>query len=153
MLWYVFKWFFIGRLKKFLSFITTLWTFIRPSSSSNDKTKSLLIVLYYLYLELIKSFVSVILNFGTRFAAVPAARILFLEHVNWRLISQLIKGITGVLQKLLRYFSGTIISTSFVSLFPVSRIICCLKLVHFYSIAINFLMSLSNHYHILLNYT
>ena len=31
-----------------------------------------------------------------------------------RLISQLIKGISRVLQKLLKYFNGTIISTSFV---------------------------------------
>ena len=33
-----------------------------------------------------------------------------------RLISQLIKGISRVLQKLLKYFNGTIISTSFVLL-------------------------------------
>ena len=30
-----------------------------------------------------------------------------------RLTSQLIKGISGVLRKLLKYFNGTIISTSF----------------------------------------
>ena len=35
------------------------------------------------------------------------------DHVKIRLASQLIKGISRVLQKLLKYFSGTIISTSF----------------------------------------
>ena len=46
-----------------------------------------------------------------------------LEHVNSRLTSQLINGISRVLQKLLKYFNGTIISTSFVfpsaGVFPV----------------------------------
>ena len=45
------------------------------------------------------------------------------DHVNWRLISQLINGISRVLQKLLKYFDSTIISTSFVlpssGVFPV----------------------------------
>ena len=36
------------------------------------------------------------------------------DHVNWRIISQLINGISRVLQKLLKYFDSTIISTSFV---------------------------------------
>ena len=36
----------------------------------------------------------------------------FLDPVKISSISQLIKGISRVLQKLLRYFSGTIISTS-----------------------------------------
>ena len=49
---------------------------------------------------------------------VPANIMQFLDHLNWRLISQLIKGILSVLQKLLRYFNGTIISASFVSPFP-----------------------------------
>ena len=43
-----------------------------------------------------------------------------------RLISQLINGISRVLQKLLKYFSGTIILTSFVPLFPV--LFFCLNL-------------------------
>ena len=38
----------------------------------------------------------------------------FLDHVKIRLTSQLINGISSVLQKLLKYFSGTVISTSFV---------------------------------------
>ena len=46
-----------------------------------------------------------------------------LDHVKIRLTSQLINGISSVLQKLLKYFSGTIISTSFVfpllGVFPV----------------------------------
>ena len=45
------------------------------------------------------------------------------DHVNWRIISQLINGISRVLQKLLKYFDSTIISTSFVlpssGVFPV----------------------------------
>ena len=36
------------------------------------------------------------------------------NHVNIRLISRLMKGISKVLQKLLSYFSGTAISTFFV---------------------------------------
>ena len=35
------------------------------------------------------------------------------DHVKMRLTSQLIKGISRVIQKLLKYFNGTIISTSF----------------------------------------
>ena len=45
------------------------------------------------------------------------------DHVNWRLILQIINGISRVLQKLLKYFDSTIISTSFVlpssGVFPV----------------------------------
>ena len=45
------------------------------------------------------------------------------EHVKMRLISQLINSISRILQKSLKYFNGTIISTSFVLLlalvFPV----------------------------------
>ena len=45
------------------------------------------------------------------------------DHVNWRIISQLINGSARVLQKLLKYFDSTIISTSFVlpssGVFPV----------------------------------
>ena len=50
------------------------------------------------------------------------------DHVKIRLTSQLIKGISKVLQKLLKCFSGTIISTSFVPLFPVRPVIFTLKL-------------------------
>ena len=55
-----------------------------------------------------QNFVLVILNFGNWFAAVPAVRMPFLEHVNWRGISQLIKDNASVLQKLLRYFNETL---------------------------------------------
>ena len=45
------------------------------------------------------------------------------DHVKMGLTSQLINGISRVLQKWLKYFSGTIISTSFVlpwlGVFPV----------------------------------
>ena len=34
------------------------------------------------------------------------------DHVKMRLTSQLFNGFSGVLQKLLKYFNGTIISTS-----------------------------------------
>ena len=50
------------------------------------------------------------------------------DHVKIRLTSQLIKGISKVLQKLLKYFNGTIISTSFVPSFPVRPVIFTLKL-------------------------
>ena len=45
------------------------------------------------------------------------------DHVKMRLISQLISGISRVLQKLVKYFNGTAISTFFVlpsaGVFPV----------------------------------
>ena len=63
-----------------------------------------------------------LLNVGTW----PAKQ--FADQVNIRLISQLTNGISRVLQKLLRYFNGTIISTSFVSSFPVCSVIFCLIL-------------------------
>ena len=49
-------------------------------------------------------------------------------HVKTRLVSQLIKGIARVLLKLLKYFNGNIISTPFVPLLPVTRVIFCLNL-------------------------
>ena len=56
----------------------------------------------------------------------------YLDHVNIRLTSQLIKGISNVLQKLLppkKYFSGTIISTSIaLPLFGVFPVIFTLDL-------------------------
>ena len=51
------------------------------------------------------------------------------DHVKMRLTSQLIKGISKVLQKLLKYFSGTIISTFFVPSSPVIPVIFTLKLI------------------------
>ena len=52
----------------------------------------------------------------------------FADQVKTRLISQLIKGLSRVLQKLLNYFNGTIILTSFVRSSPVSPVIFSLKL-------------------------
>ena len=52
----------------------------------------------------------------------------FTDHAKIRLISQLIKEIFRVLQKLLKYFSGTIISTFFVLSSPVGPVIFTLKL-------------------------
>ena len=70
------------------------------------------------------SFVSVILNFVFP-VAVEITQ--FSDQVKMRLISQLINGISGVLQKLLKYFKGTAISTSFVfpaaGVFPVILIL------------------------------
>ena len=45
-----------------------------------------------------------------------------------KLISQLINGITRVLQKSFNFFNGTIILTIFVKLFPVEPVIFCLNL-------------------------
>ena len=60
-----------------------------------------------------QSFVSVIANF-----IVPVAEEVTqsAEEVRMRLISQLIKGISRVLQRLLKYFNDTVISTFFVLL-------------------------------------
>ena len=45
-----------------------------------------------------------------------------------RLVLQLINGIVRVLQKLLKYLNGTIISTYFEPLFPVKSVNFCLSL-------------------------
>ena len=45
-----------------------------------------------------------------------------------RLNSQLINGISRTLQKLLKYFNGTIILTAFAIPFPVEPVIFCLNL-------------------------
>ena len=54
------------------------------------------------------SFVSVTINVGSWSAAVPATKHQLLYQVNIRLISELCNGISSVLQKLLKYFNGTI---------------------------------------------
>ena len=59
------------------------------------------------------SFVSVTINVGSCSAAVPATKHQFLYQVNIRLISELCNGISSVLQKLLKYFNGTINSIYF----------------------------------------
>ena len=74
------------------------------------------------------SFKSVILSSGTWFAAVPAAIIHYSDHFTWRLISQLIDSILHVVQKLHRYFNGTIISIIFIPSFLSFPAICCLNL-------------------------
>ena len=69
---------------------------------------------------------SVILNFVS---PVAEEMIQVDGHVKIRLTSQLINSISGVLQKLLKYFNGTIILTSFV--FPIAEVlpvICTLDL-------------------------
>ena len=66
------------------------------------------------------NFVSVIANFPSPVELVITQS---LDHVSIRLTSQLINGLSSVLKKLLKYFNGTIISTSFVlpaaGVFPV----------------------------------
>ena len=52
---------------------------------------------------------------------------IFFDHFIWRLISQLINGISRVPQKLLSQFNGIMISTFFVPPFPVCPVICCLN--------------------------
>ena len=52
----------------------------------------------------------------------------FADQVNIRLISQLICGIWGVFQNLIKYFNDTVISTVSVLLLPVWRVIFSLNL-------------------------
>ena len=83
-----------------------------------------------------------------------------------RFISQLIKGISRVLQKLLKYFSDNAISTFFLlpaaGILPVvlalnlndseSVVLLCYHLNHLYSTTINLLMLLHNHRRTLVDY-
>ena len=84
------------------------------------------------YLELMtgtKSFVSAKqMLAGSWFAAVPATKKQFFDQVEIRLISQLITGISSFLQKLLRYFNGTMILTTIVPSCPVCFVIFSLNL-------------------------
>ena len=59
--------------------------------------------------------VSVIMNVAPWFAILVDTTTQFADQVKMRLTSQLIKGISRVLQKLLKYFNGTIISTLSIS--------------------------------------
>ena len=52
----------------------------------------------------------------------------FADQVKIRLFSQLVNSISRFLQKLLRSFNGTIVSTSFVPSLPVWPVIFCLNL-------------------------
>ena len=73
------------------------------------------------------SFVSVIGNAVPWFLAI-LDKTLFTGQVRMILISQLIDDILKVIQKLLKYFNGAIIWTTFVSLFPVEPVIFCFSL-------------------------
>ena len=106
-------------------------------------------------------------------ATLVTAIMQFLDQFRSRLISQLIKGTWRVLQKLLRHFNGTIISTFSVPLFPAWSfffivlnelvsvlsslksliLLSSVKPVYFYNIAIKFHLFLKNYHYILLNYT
>ena len=96
-------------------------------------------------------------NFGSCLSAVLVTIIHTSDKVKKILISQLINGISRGLQKLLKYFNGIIIWTSFVPSFPVwpvnfsldlnevvsglsgTSVITyyCLQIVHLYSTGIN----------------
>ena len=65
------------------------------------------------------SFVSVIVNVGIWLLIGASIIKQFADKVRIRLISQLINGISRVLQKILKYCNGTIILTSFVPLLPI----------------------------------
>ena len=78
---------------------------------------------YVLYL-----FVSVIGNVMPWFAILVATITEFPDQFRSRVISQLIKVIAGVFQKLLWYFNGTIISTISVPLSPFSHVNFTLRL-------------------------
>ena len=71
---------------------------------------------------------SVIATVGTWPSIALAIIKQFASQVKMKLISQLITSIFRVLQKLLSYFNGTIIATSFVSSVPVWPVIFCLIL-------------------------
>ena len=71
------------------------------------------------------SYVSVIANVV---AFVSLDNTHLLDQVKMRLISQLIKDISRILQKLLKYFNGTIISTFSVLQSAVLPVIFCLNL-------------------------
>ena len=75
-----------------------------------------------------QSFVSVISNLR---AAVESVRTQVDNHVKIRLTSQLINDISRVLQKLLKCFNGTVISTSFVLPLEVFPIIFALFLLFY----------------------
>ena len=74
------------------------------------------------------NFVLVIVNVGSWLAI----RLSIIKHVadqvKIRLISQLINGISNVLQKVLKYFNGALILTFFVPPFPVLSAIFVLNL-------------------------
>ena len=86
------------------------------------------------------------------------------DHVKIRLASQLINSISRVLQKLLKYFNGAVISTSFI--FPPAGVFSVMftldlrnsessvyHLPHLCNIAINLQMILNNYQYILSSYT
>ena len=62
---------------------------------------------------------SVIAIVPTWFAILPDDITQFADQMRIRLFSQSIKGISGLLQKLLKYFNGTAISTIFALSLPV----------------------------------
>ena len=68
-------------------------------------------------------------SFGSWSSTAPATMIHFSDQVKKIFISQIVDGISGVLQKLLKYFNGTIIWISLVPSFPVwPAITTCLYL-------------------------
>ena len=80
------------------------------------------------YLELIKLQL-VIENVSPWFSTAVVTITHSLDYFRSRLIYKLIEDISGVLQKLFRYFNGTIISTFFVPLLSVWLVIFSLILI------------------------
>ena len=75
-----------------------------------------------------QSFVSVIENVAPWFATAVETITQFADQVKIIFIAQFINDISKVLQNLLRYFNGTIISTSFVPSLTVCPVTFCSKL-------------------------
>ena len=115
LLWYLFQ------LVNILSFIcpllysSNIWRYIAGFNCSRDFALSSV----YKVTTRTQSFVSVIENAVVWTTALLATIPQLPDQFRSRVISQLIKRISRVLQKLLTYFTGTIISTFFVSLSPV----------------------------------
>ena len=73
------------------------------------------------------SFVSITVNVAPSFAAAVKTITQFADQVRIRLISQVIKRILRILQKLLKYFNGKTFSAFFVALPSVWLVILSLK--------------------------
>ena len=108
-------------------FLLHLFQLIAPFNSNFSCCNSFVISSIDKVTTETKRFVSVITNVATWFgAAVDITK--FSGQVRMRLVLQLINGIVRVLQKLLKYLNGTIISTFFVPSSSAEPVIFCLNL-------------------------
>ena len=90
---------------------------LKPDFNCFDSFTIVSIVLVDKFTTGTLSFVSFTINVGSWPAAVPATKHQFLYQVNIGLISELCNNISSVLQKLLKYFNGTINSIYFFDTF------------------------------------